>query len=182
MKQRLNMFRNKKNSPGSIWKSVAWELGIWLACFYALYFSYRYAFTKDMQTWVLFFTSDKNVLLIKLLITSRVLEKVSIHTDERMKYLPLTFMLGFFVTTVFERWRSALNVMPFIESVALSTAVLIPGKTEEDRLSRRAIVRYVVLHQVGTLSELFWTELLRSWCSVTSQCESVVASPLFNTL
>ncbi|EGT47929.1 hypothetical protein CAEBREN_25458 [Caenorhabditis brenneri] len=65
-----------------------------------------------------------------------------------MKYLPLTFMLGFFVTTVFERWRSALNVMPFIESVALSVAVLVPGKAEEDRLIRRAIVRYVVLHQV----------------------------------
>ncbi|CAI2348913.1 unnamed protein product [Caenorhabditis sp. 36 PRJEB53466] len=112
---------------GSFWKSVIWELTAWLICFYATYFTYRYALPKDWQT---------------------VFEKISVHTDERMKYLPLTFLLGFFVTTVFERWRSALNVMPFIESVALSTAVLIPGKKEEDRLYRRAIVRYVVLHQL----------------------------------
>lgn len=112
---------------GSIWKSVAGDLAVWLGFFYAAHFTYRYAFTKDQQT---------------------VFERISIHMDDRMKYLPLTFMLGFFVTTVFERWRSALNVMPFIESVALSVAVLIPGKGEEDRLTRRAIVRYVVLHQV----------------------------------
>lgn len=112
---------------GSIWKSVAGDLVVWLSFFYAVHFSYRYAFTKEMQT---------------------IFDKISVHMDDRMKYLPLTFMLGFFVTTVFERWRSALNVMPFIESVALSVAVLLPGKGEEDRLTRRAIVRYVVLHQV----------------------------------
>ena len=103
--------------------------------------------------------------------------------DDRMKYLPLTFMLGFFVTTVFERWRSALNVMPFIESVALSVAVLLPGKGEEDRLTRRAIIRYVVLHQVNLSVYLFiQMSLFRYWCSVISRWEFVVASPLFNRL
>eukprot|EP00081_Caenorhabditis_elegans_P017141 NP_497218.2 Bestrophin homolog 17 [Caenorhabditis elegans] len=112
---------------GSIWKSVVGDLFVWLLFYYAIYFAYRYAFSKQLQT---------------------VFEEISIHTDDRMKYLPLTFMLGFFVTTVFERWRSALNVMPFIESVALSVAVLLPGKGREDRLTRRAIIRYVVLHQI----------------------------------
>ncbi|CAO4368116.1 unnamed protein product [Caenorhabditis nigoni] len=112
---------------GSIWKSVAGDLAVWLLFFYAVHFTYLYVLPKDWQL---------------------IFDKISIHMDDRMKYLPLTFMLGFFVTTVFERWRSALNVMPFIESVALSVAVLLPGKGEEDRLTRRAIVRYVVLHQV----------------------------------
>lgn len=112
---------------GSIWKSVAGDLAVWLIFYYAVHFAYRFAFSDETRT---------------------IFEKVSVHMDDRMKYLPLTFMLGFFVTTVFERWRSALNVMPFIESVALSVAVLLPGKGDEDRLTRRAIIRYVVLHQV----------------------------------
>ncbi|CAB3401330.1 unnamed protein product [Caenorhabditis bovis] len=112
---------------GSVWKSVIGELIIWLAMFYALYFSYRYAFSENLQ---------------------RIFEDLSVHFDDRLKYIPLTFMLGFFVTTVFERWRSALNVMPFIESVALSVAVLISGIDDEARKIRRTIIRYVVLHQV----------------------------------
>ncbi|CAI5444165.1 unnamed protein product [Caenorhabditis angaria] len=111
---------------GSIWKSVFWELAVWLVLYYSIYAAYHFLLPMENK---------------------RIFDEISIHLDDRIKYIPLTFLLGFFVTTVFERWRSALNVMPFIESCAFTVAALIPGKTEEDRLYRRSIIRYVILHQ-----------------------------------
>ncbi|CAD6200026.1 unnamed protein product [Caenorhabditis auriculariae] len=112
---------------GSIWKSVITELSIWLVCYYLIFFCYRFLATASFQTF---------------------LEHLMNHMDDRLKYIPLTFMLGFFVTTVFERWRAIMTALPFIESVAISTSMLVPGLTEEARLIRRAIIRYVVLSQV----------------------------------
>ncbi|CAI2350397.1 unnamed protein product [Caenorhabditis sp. 36 PRJEB53466] len=64
-----------------------------------------------------------------------------------LESLDLKFMLGFFVTIVVDRWKTILQNISFIETVALSVSTIIRGKDDNVRLARRSIVRYLVLSQ-----------------------------------
>uniref|UniRef100_A0A7I4YN08 Bestrophin homolog n=1 Tax=Haemonchus contortus TaxID=6289 RepID=A0A7I4YN08_HAECO len=112
---------------GSIWKSVIHELFLWIMCYYAVFFTYRYAMNTDQM---------------------RTFEKIAAHCDKKLDYIPLTFMLGFFVTIIVDRWRNIFNNMGWIENAALTIATLFRGDTKEIILARRTIVRYLVLSQV----------------------------------
>uniref|UniRef100_A0A914C7C5 Bestrophin homolog n=1 Tax=Acrobeloides nanus TaxID=290746 RepID=A0A914C7C5_9BILA len=57
------------------------------------------------------------------------------------------FLLGFFVTVVFNRWVNIFSHVGFIDNLALSIAANIPGKDMETKLVRRNIIRYAVLSQ-----------------------------------
>uniref|UniRef100_A0A1I7XJP7 Bestrophin homolog n=1 Tax=Heterorhabditis bacteriophora TaxID=37862 RepID=A0A1I7XJP7_HETBA len=76
------------------------------------------------------------------------LEKIAEHCDAKLNYIPLTFMLGFFVTIIVDRWRQIFNNMGWIENVALTIATLIRGDQDDVRKTRRAIIRYLVLSQI----------------------------------
>ncbi|CAI5444203.1 unnamed protein product [Caenorhabditis angaria] len=112
---------------GSIWKGVSSELAVWLIAFYTIHFSYRFLFSEEIKV---------------------IFDKIAYHIDDRMKYIPLTFILGFFVSTISSRWNSALSAMPFIDNLALYLSLFIPGKDHVEILYRRNIIRYVVLHQI----------------------------------
>lgn len=57
-------------------------------------------------------------------------------------------MLGFFVTIIVDRWRQIFNNMGWIENVALTIATLVRGDSNDVRLIRRTIIRYLVLSQI----------------------------------
>lgn len=46
---------------------------------------------------------------------SRTFERIADYCDYRLVYIPLTFMLGFFVSIIVDRWRSIFNNMGWIE-------------------------------------------------------------------
>ncbi|KIH68534.1 hypothetical protein ANCDUO_01131 [Ancylostoma duodenale] len=52
--------------------------------------------------------------------TNRVFEKIAAHCDKKLDYISLTFMLGFFVTVVIDRWRNSFNNMGYIEKYDLT--------------------------------------------------------------
>ncbi|ETN86693.1 bestrophin-1 domain protein, partial [Necator americanus] len=79
---------------------------------------------------------------------SRQFERIAEHCDDKLKYIPLTFMLGFFVTIVVDRWRSIFQNMGWIENLALTVTSLLRGDSKEAILYRRTIIRYAVLCQV----------------------------------
>uniref|UniRef100_A0A915N8F6 Bestrophin homolog n=1 Tax=Meloidogyne javanica TaxID=6303 RepID=A0A915N8F6_MELJA len=68
--------------------------------------------------------------------------------------LPLTFMLGFFVTQVVSRWSSILNGLGWIDDSALAFANYIRGADIETRILRRNMVRYMVLNQAIVLRDI----------------------------
>lgn len=37
------------------------------------------------------------------------------HCDKKLDYIPLTFMLGFFVTVVVDRWKNIFANMGFVD-------------------------------------------------------------------
>ncbi|VDP09792.1 unnamed protein product [Heligmosomoides polygyrus] len=112
---------------GSIWKSVIVELLSWILAYYVVFFIYRFALSSDEQ---------------------RIFEKIAAHCDSKLDYIPLTFMLGFFVTIIVDRWRQIFNNMGWIENVALTIATLVRGDSNDVRLIRRTIIRYLVLSQI----------------------------------
>ncbi|CAB3397170.1 unnamed protein product [Caenorhabditis bovis] len=112
---------------GSIFKSVYVEMIAWIVIYYIINAIYRYALTEKQQV---------------------MFDNIAIHLDSRLVYIPLTFMLGFFVNIVVDRWRNMLVNISYIENCALSVSSLIRGKCEEAMLIRRTIIRYLVLSQV----------------------------------
>ncbi|WKY08716.1 hypothetical protein Q1695_007888 [Nippostrongylus brasiliensis] len=114
---------------GSIWKSLKTEFAVWIVSYYIVFCIYRYALTPTQQ---------------------RSFENVATYCDSRLSYIPLTFMLAFFVSIIADRWQKIFNNMGWIENAALSLAALLRNGSDEKeaRLMRRSIIRYMVLTQI----------------------------------
>ncbi|KAL6738983.1 hypothetical protein Aduo_012476 [Ancylostoma duodenale] len=112
---------------GSIWKAVILELVVWLMFYGILSIIYRTALTHDQQ---------------------KTFERVVQYCNARLNYIPLNFMLGFFVTAVVNRWTYLYQIIGFIDNIGLMTAEYVRGRSELARMYRRNIVRYCELAQV----------------------------------
>ncbi|EPB76251.1 bestrophin-1 family protein [Ancylostoma ceylanicum] len=112
---------------GSIWKAVILELVVWLMFYGILSIIYRTALTHDQQ---------------------KTFERVVQYCNARLSYIPLNFMLGFFVTAVVNRWTYLYQIIGFIDNIGLMTAEYVRGRSELARMYRRNIVRYCELAQV----------------------------------
>ncbi|EGT44708.1 hypothetical protein CAEBREN_15809 [Caenorhabditis brenneri] len=111
---------------GSVVKAVWAELLVWI-CLYAL--------IALIIFWV-------------IPIENRTaLRKEADRLDNLLGILDIKFMLGFFVTIVVDRWKTILQNISFIETVALSVSTIIRGTDDNSRLARRSIIRYLVLSQ-----------------------------------
>uniref|UniRef100_A0A914QT44 Bestrophin homolog n=1 Tax=Panagrolaimus davidi TaxID=227884 RepID=A0A914QT44_9BILA len=69
-------------------------------------------------------------------------------------YIPLTFMLGFFVSFVVGRWGNILDGMGWIDNSAIAFATFIRGHDDTTRALRRTLVRYMVLNQTLVLRDI----------------------------
>uniref|UniRef100_A0A0N4ZDG4 Bestrophin homolog n=1 Tax=Parastrongyloides trichosuri TaxID=131310 RepID=A0A0N4ZDG4_PARTI len=112
---------------GSIWKSVYCEFLIWTIVYYIIMFIYRVLLTKSQM---------------------RIFELVAADCDKKLDYIPLIFMLGFFVTIVVDRWKNIFFNIGFIDTVALVIGLTVRGSDEETIIHRRNMVRYLLLTQV----------------------------------
>uniref|UniRef100_A0A1I7XR67 Bestrophin homolog n=1 Tax=Heterorhabditis bacteriophora TaxID=37862 RepID=A0A1I7XR67_HETBA len=86
--------------------------------------------------------------VVNILWYSETFERVVQYCDARLSYIPLNFMLGFFVTAVVNRWTYLYQIIGFIDNIGLMTAEYVRGRTELARMYRRNIVRYCELAQV----------------------------------
>ncbi|GMR45842.1 hypothetical protein PMAYCL1PPCAC_16037, partial [Pristionchus mayeri] len=120
---------------GSIWRLVWKELFIWLFFYYVLMFVYRsdYVLSADGK---------------------RTFEKLAAHIEKRIEWIPLSFILAFFVSLVMGRWARIIDNMGYIENAAITVGMLVRGKLKNDTISRRAIVRYLCLSQVLVLRDI----------------------------
>ncbi|EFO92983.1 hypothetical protein CRE_10127 [Caenorhabditis remanei] len=112
---------------GSIWKAVYMETIIFLICYGIISVIYKTAMGESSQ---------------------RVFESVVRYFDKRLSYIPLEFVLGFFVTTVVNRWTKLYQTIGFIDNVGLMANLYVRGATEKARIYRRNIMRYCELVQV----------------------------------
>lgn len=62
--------------------------------------------------------------------------------------IPLSFVLGFYVTIVMGRWWAQYTTIPWPDAIAILVSASIHGLDDRARVMRRTIVRYVCLCQL----------------------------------
>ncbi|VDD94624.1 unnamed protein product [Enterobius vermicularis] len=112
---------------GSVWKMIYFELVLWCTTFTIFSLIYRLGLDKNQQ--ILF-------------------EKICLLCNKYGDLLPVTFMLGFYVSLVVTRWQSFWKNVGWVDSAALSVATYIAGYDERSLMIRRTIMRYLCCMQV----------------------------------
>uniref|UniRef100_A0AC34F989 Bestrophin homolog n=1 Tax=Panagrolaimus sp. ES5 TaxID=591445 RepID=A0AC34F989_9BILA len=116
---------------GSVWKAVSIPLLCWLIAYYFVFCIYFFLLRPY----------DKHIF-----------DKVTDVLENRIDtFIPMTFILGFFVSSVLGRWQDCLKNMGWIDGTAMSLATYIRGSDDETRAIRRTIIRYLVLSQTFVL-------------------------------
>ncbi|KAJ8727018.1 hypothetical protein PYW08_015415 [Mythimna loreyi] len=109
---------------GSIYKLVWLDLLMFLLLYYVLNLIYRLLLDEASK---------------------RVFEGVVNYCSFHGNVIPLSFVLGFYVTVVMNRWWNQYTTIPWPDSIAVFVSASIHGQDERGRLMRRTIVRYVCL-------------------------------------
>ncbi|KAJ7329812.1 hypothetical protein JRQ81_015986 [Phrynocephalus forsythii] len=78
----------------------------------------------------------------------RYFEKLSIYCDKYAEQIPVTFVLGFYVTLVVNRWWNQFVNLPWPDRLMFLISSTIQGRDEYGRLLRRTLMRYVNLTSV----------------------------------
>ncbi|XP_030051131.1 bestrophin-2a isoform X2 [Microcaecilia unicolor] len=109
---------------GSIYKLLYKEFAVF--CLMYLVFSVTYRF---------FLTDDQK----------RYFEKLAIYCDDYANLIPMSFVLGFYVTLVVNRWWSQYTSMPMPDRLMCVISSSVCGTDERGRLFRRTLMRFCSL-------------------------------------
>ncbi|XP_044254540.1 bestrophin-4 isoform X1 [Tribolium madens] len=109
---------------GSIYKLVYKELLVFLFIYYFLNLTYRYILGP---------------------IGREMFIQIVQYCNASTNYIPLSFVLGFYVSIVMARWWDQYRSIPFPDSTAVYVSATIHGQDERGRVMRRTIMRYVCL-------------------------------------
>ncbi|VDM30574.1 unnamed protein product, partial [Toxocara canis] len=104
-----------------------------------------FVFLSNSFTFFAFFFKRIPVCYVSFFST---FEEVSRYLDQELSFIPLTFILGFYVSTIVQRWTIIFTSMGYIESEALLIGNYVQGDDEETKMQRRAMVRYMCLSQL----------------------------------
>ncbi|XP_024942206.1 uncharacterized protein LOC107269279 isoform X2 [Cephus cinctus] len=118
---------------GSVYKLIWRELLVYLLAYYVINLTYRYALNEHQQ---------------------RIFERIRYYFGNSSESIPMSFVLGFYVSLVVKRWWEQYKLLPWPDNLALFISAAIPGNDERGRLMRRNIVRYAVLAYVITLQRI----------------------------
>ncbi|KAG7198266.1 hypothetical protein KM043_005669 [Ampulex compressa] len=108
----------------SIYKLVWLDLAVFLVIYYTLSGIYRLMLDEDQK---------------------KIFEAVVAYCKEYSDLIPLSFVLGFYVSIVMTRWWNQYMVIPWPDSIAVFVSATIHGNDDRGRVMRRTIVRYVCL-------------------------------------
>ncbi|XP_055691965.1 bestrophin-4-like isoform X1 [Lutzomyia longipalpis] len=109
---------------GSIYKLVWLDLVAFLSAYYILSIIYRLLLNEQQK--IVF------VGLVK-------------YCGASTNLIPLSFVLGFYVSIVMTRWWNQYITIPWPDSIAVLVSANIHGQDERGRVIRRTVMRYVCL-------------------------------------
>ncbi|XP_077981368.1 bestrophin-4-like [Glandiceps talaboti] len=110
---------------GSIYKLIYKELVLFLAFYYALSVTYRFILDEEHKA-----TFELLCVFFK---------------DRFLIVIPISFLLGFYVSLVVSRWWDMYVIIPWTDDMAILLATHIHGYDEDSRIIRRTIVRWLNL-------------------------------------
>ncbi|CAG0887088.1 unnamed protein product [Darwinula stevensoni] len=118
---------------GSIYKLIGLDIVIWLLFFYTFNCLYRFLLDDDQRD---------------------MFEKVVVYCRDFNSNIPLTFVLGFYVTTVLNRWWSLWNSLPWPDDVIHYLTIYLNGQVQG--LMEEGERRLVEVIAGDSLRSMFW--------------------------
>jgi len=115
---------------GSIYKLVWANLSVYIVLYYSLSLTYRFILDVDGR---------------------EKFEQLSLHCQKYADLIPVTFVLGFYVSIVITRWWAQYKTIPWPDSCCLFISTCILGHDDRGRLMRRTIARYLILALIQAL-------------------------------
>ncbi|XP_053741669.1 bestrophin-2 isoform X1 [Synchiropus splendidus] len=112
---------------GSIYKLLYRELAIFTLLYYSFSVIYRFVLQEDQR---------------------RLFEKLSIYCNRYAELIPVSFVLGFYVTLVVSRWWGQFENVPWPDRLAALVGGHVRGADEVAKLTRRTLMRYANLSGV----------------------------------
>ena len=136
---------------GGVLKGIWRDLVIYCILYTAISVGYRYGISQNEELKLNF-------------------ERMCVYFGKNGDYIPLSFILGFYVTQVVTRWWGQFNSLAWPDSLAMNLLTYMPGSGKPRRL-RRLIMRWVNLANILTLRRLS-TEIARRFPSFEHLVES----------
>nr|XP_031831442.1 bestrophin-4-like isoform X1 [Nomia melanderi]XP_031831443.1 bestrophin-4-like isoform X1 [Nomia melanderi]XP_031831444.1 bestrophin-4-like isoform X1 [Nomia melanderi]XP_031831445.1 bestrophin-4-like isoform X1 [Nomia melanderi]XP_031831446.1 bestrophin-4-like isoform X1 [Nomia melanderi]XP_031831447.1 bestrophin-4-like isoform X1 [Nomia melanderi]XP_031831448.1 bestrophin-4-like isoform X1 [Nomia melanderi]XP_031831450.1 bestrophin-4-like isoform X1 [Nomia melanderi] len=118
---------------GSLYKLIYRELLLFLFLFAALSAIYRYLLNA---------------------VQKKEFEQIVIYCDNFINLIPLSFVLGFYVSYVAQRWWQQYQAIPWPDKVMHSIALYVVGNDEYSRILRRTLMRYLNLSLILVLRSI----------------------------
>ncbi|BHF82532.1 hypothetical protein SprV_0802567000 [Sparganum proliferum] len=110
---------------GSLYKLVWVDLAVYITCFYIINFTYRFLLTPPQK---------------------QIFEGIVQYCDSMKGNIPVSFLLGFFVSGVIGRWYQMYMYIPWMNNIAYSTmATINTGDSAVSRQIRLSLMRYMNL-------------------------------------
>ncbi|KAH8267343.1 hypothetical protein KR018_011797 [Drosophila ironensis] len=109
---------------GSIYKLVWLDLLAFLTIYYAINMVYRFGLNASQK---------------------ETFEAIVQYCDSYSDLIPLSFVLGFYVSIVMTRWWNQYTSIPWPDPIAVFVSSNVHGQDERGRVMRRTIMRYVCL-------------------------------------
>ncbi|XP_055953829.1 bestrophin-4-like [Argiope bruennichi] len=83
-------------------------------------------------------------------IQKTMFEKLVLFVDGFTDMIPLSFVLGFYVSLIIGRWWGQYSTIPWPDRICFLIASYVHGTDERSRMIRRTLARYLILIQVLT--------------------------------
>ncbi|XP_020798261.1 bestrophin-4 [Drosophila serrata] len=112
---------------GSIYKLVWRDLLVFLGIYVLLAIVYRLLINDEAK---------------------KFFEAIALYCGSNASLIPLSFVLGFYVSIVMKRWWDQYSTIPWPDAIAILVSTSIHGFDDRARAMRRTILRYVCLCQV----------------------------------
>ncbi|XP_072494973.1 bestrophin-1 [Notamacropus eugenii] len=109
---------------GSIYKLLYCEFSIFILCYFTISMIYRLILSESQRL---------------------LFEKLALYCDKYAQLIPVSFVLGFYVTLVVSRWWSQYQSIPWPDRLMNLVSANVEGEDEQGRLLRRTLMRYAHL-------------------------------------
>ncbi|KAK7070476.1 hypothetical protein SK128_017568 [Halocaridina rubra] len=116
---------------GSLYKMVWQDMAVYLLVYYTISLVYRFVLSGDSK---------------------KTFENLVVSCARFRDLIPVSFVLGFYVSLVVDRWWGTYKSFPWPDNLAILVTTYIKGQDPEGRRIRTTVLRYINLSIAMTLS------------------------------
>jgi len=119
---------------GSVFKGIWRDLLIYCVLYGAISVLYRFVLSLEETTKLNF-------------------ERICVYCERSISFIPLSFILGFYVTQVVNRWWLQYSSLHWPDTLAMNLAIYLPGNGQAKKI-RRLVVRLANLSSILVLRRI----------------------------